>query len=161
MWECARRVYVQLKQYGRLLCKSRGHAVYTIESSIALVPLLGDKWHMRDLNERPNFCYFNQKTSVSPAQEPENWTLGSSTNKCIHTVTAHYITSEWEMKHHCLQTCEVDERLTAEKEWGLQCKAYGCTTDNASNITNAVVNHFQLVYLPCIGHTLQLSVVSK
>lgn len=83
MWECARRVYVELKQYGRLLYKSRGHAVYTIESSIALVPLLGDKWHTIDLNESLNFCYFNQKTSVSPAQEPENWTLGSSTNKCI------------------------------------------------------------------------------
>ena len=85
------------------------------------------------------------------------------------SVTAHYITSEWEMKHNCLQTREVDERHTAEnlgvelqaalKEWGgLEYKAYGCTTDNVSNTTNAVVDHLQLVQLPCIGHTLQLSV---
>ena len=84
------------------------------------------------------------------------------------SVTVHYITSEWEMKHHCLQTREVEERHTAEnlavelqavlKEWGLECKAYGCTTDNASNITNAIENHMSLVHLPCIGHTLQLSI---
>ena len=51
-----------LKQYGKLLCKSRGHDVYTIQSYSALAPLLGDKWHMRGLNERLNFCYVNLKT---------------------------------------------------------------------------------------------------
>jgi len=30
------------------------------------------------------------------------------------TVTAHYISPEWEMKHHCLQTREVDEGRNAE-----------------------------------------------
>ena len=84
------------------------------------------------------------------------------------SVTVHYITSEWEMKHHSLQTREMEERHTAKnlavelqavlKEWGLECKAYGCTTDNASNITNAIQNHMSLVHLPCIGHTLQLSI---
>ena len=76
------------------------------------------------------------------------------------SVTVHYITSDWEMKHHCLQTREVEERHTAEnlsvelqtilKEWGLECKAYGCTTDNASNITNAIENHMSLCVVVCV-----------
>ena len=86
------------------------------------------------------------------------------------TVTAHYITSEWEMKHHCLQTREVYESHNAEnlakdlsatiKEWELddKVKVYGCMTDNAGNITNAIVHHLHLVHLPCVGHTLQLGV---
>ena len=83
------------------------------------------------------------------------------------TVTAHYITPEWEMKHHCLQTRKVDESHDAKnlakelsvaiKEWGLDGKVrvYGCTTDNAGNIPNAIVDHLHLVHL---GHTLQLRV---
>ena len=84
------------------------------------------------------------------------------------SVTVHYITSEWEMKHHCLQTQEVEERHTTEnlaeelqavlKEWGLESKDLSCTTDNASNITNTIEDHMSLVHLPCIGHTLQLSI---
>ena len=72
------------------------------------------------------------------------------------------------MKHHCLRTHEVEECHTAEnlavalqevlKKWGLECKAFGCTTDNASNITNAIERHVSLVHLPCIDHTLQLSI---
>ena len=30
------------------------------------------------------------------------------------SVTVHYITLEWEMKHDCLQTREVDERHTVK-----------------------------------------------
>ena len=84
------------------------------------------------------------------------------------SMTVHYITSKWERKHHCLQTREVEERHTAEnlavelqaalKEWGLECKAFGCTTYNVSNITNVIERHMSLVHLPCIGHTLQLSI---
>ena len=33
---------------------------------------------------------------------------------------------------------------------------YDCTTDNTGNITNAIVDHFHLVQLSCVGHTLQL-----
>ena len=74
------------------------------------------------------------------------------------------------MKHHCLQTSEDDESHNAVnldkelsaaiEEWGLdgKVKVYGCTTDNAGNITNAVVDHLHLVHLSCVGHTLQLRV---
>ena len=90
--------------------------------------------------------------------------------KSYMTVTAHYITSDWEMKHHCLQTREIDENYNAEnltkelsapiEEWELndKVKVYGCTTDNAGNITNAIVHHLHLVHLPYVGHTLQLGV---
>ena len=44
------------------MCKSREHDVYMMQSYSALVPLLGDKWHTRSLNERLNFCYVNLKT---------------------------------------------------------------------------------------------------
>jgi len=37
-------------------------------------------------------------------------------------------------------------------------KIYDCTTDNAGNITNAVVNHLNLVHISCIGHTVQFSI---
>ena len=62
---------------------------------------------------------------------------------------------------------EIDEKHTAEnmteelrivlREWGLENMAYRCTTENAANIMNAVVDHLELVHLPCVGHTLQLS----
>ena len=70
----------------------------------------------------------------------------------------------------CLQTREVDESHNAEnlakelssgiKEWGLddKVKVYGCTTDNAGYITNAIVDHLHLVHLSCVGHTLQLGI---
>jgi len=86
------------------------------------------------------------------------------------TVTAHYITPEWEMKQHCLQTREVDKSHNSEnlakelsaaiKEWGLDGKVrvYGCTTDNTGNITNAIVDHIHFMHLSCVGHTLQLGV---
>ena len=86
------------------------------------------------------------------------------------TITAHYIILEWEMKHHCLQTRKVDESHNAEnldkelsaaiKEWGLHGKVrvYGCTTDNAGNIINVIVDHLQFVHLSCVGHTLLLGV---
>ena len=85
-------------------------------------------------------------------------------------VTAHYLTSEWEMKHHCLQTREVDESQNAVnlaielsaaiEEWELddKGKVFGCTADNAGNITNAIVDHLHLVHLLCVGYALQLSV---
>jgi len=82
------------------------------------------------------------------------------------TVTAHYITPEWEIKPHCFQTRKVDESHNAEnlakelsatiKEYGLDDKVrvYGCTTNNTGNITNAIVDHLHLVHLSCVGHTL-------
>ena len=40
---------------------------------------------------------------------------------------------------------------------GLECKDFGCTADNVSNVTNAIDRHMYMVHLPCTRHSLQLS----
>jgi len=70
-----------LKQYGKLLRKSRGHDVYTIESNTALAPHLEEKWHMRGLNERLNFCYVNLKTVQYHLHRRQNIEVIDSTGK--------------------------------------------------------------------------------
>ena len=37
-------------------------------------------------------------------------------------------------------------------------RVYGITTDNAADITNAVVNELKLPHFGCVGHVLQLSI---
>ena len=78
-----------LKQYGKLLCKSRGHDVYTIERYSALIPLLGDKWHMRGLNERLNFCYVNLKTVQFHLHKRQNIEVFDSAGK--RTIPGGYV----------------------------------------------------------------------
>ena len=89
-------------------------------------------------------------------------------NRSYISLSAHYISPTWEMKHHCLSTWEVSVAHTAvntAKElreeivhWGLTDKVHGFTTDNGQNVANAVVDHLKYPHLGCIGHTLQLSV---
>ena len=72
------------------------------------------------------------------------------------------------IKHYCLMTKEVTETHSAENlaeelrqgidEWDLSDKLYAITTDNCKNIVNAVVDHLNVLHIPCIGHTLQLGV---
>lgn len=78
-----------LKQYGKLLRKSRGQDVYTIESYTALAPLLGEKWHMRGLNERLNFCYVNLKTIQYHLHKRQNIEVFDPTGK--RTIPGGYI----------------------------------------------------------------------
>jgi len=44
----------------------------------------------------------------------------------------------------------------------IECKiddeVFAATTDNGSNVVNAIVDHFDLIHMPCIGHNLQLSI---
>ena len=44
------------------------------------------------------------------------------------------------------------------KEWKINGKVFAATTDNGSNVMNAIVDHLDLIHMPCIGHTLQLSI---
>ena len=44
------------------------------------------------------------------------------------------------------------------KEWKIDTKVFVAITDNGSNIVHAIVEHLNLVHMPCIGHTLQLSI---
>jgi len=45
-----------------------------------------------------------------------------------------------------LQAFEKSERLIS--------KVFGATTDNGSNVMNAIVDHHNLIHIPCIGHTI-------
>ena len=84
------------------------------------------------------------------------------------SLSAHYISIDWEMCHHCLQTREVSTSHNAENlaqelrqsldEWGIYKKVLIVTTDNAANIRKAIVDEMSLTHLGCIGHTLQLSI---
>ena len=71
------------------------------------------------------------------------------------------------MKARCLQTKEILTDHSAQSiaeilrtfiaEWNINFKVFWATTDNGSNVVNAVVD-LQLIHMPCIGHTLQLSI---
>ena len=83
------------------------------------------------------------------------------------SLTAHFITLEFHLKARCLQTKEiltdhsvqsiVEILRTFIAEWNINFKVFGATTDDGSNVINAVVD-LQLIHMPCIGHTLQLSI---
>ncbi len=51
-----------LQSCGTVVSTTRGRTVYTITKYGDLVPLLGERWFMRGLNERLNFCYVNLET---------------------------------------------------------------------------------------------------
>ena len=112
----------------------------------------------------------NLRTSLSSAQHisftTDLWT--GCHNRSYISLSAHYISPTWEMKHHCLSTWEITVAHTAVNiakelreelvQWGLTDKVHGFTTDNGQNVANAIVDHLNYLHLGCIGHTLQLSV---
>ena len=91
-------------------------------------------------------------------------------NRGYLSLTVHFIDSRMELNHYCLMTKEVSESHTADviasvlsesfQEWELREpeQVYAFCTDNGKNIVNAIINHLKVLHLPCIGHTLQLSV---
>ena len=86
------------------------------------------------------------------------------------SLTAHYITSDFEMKHSSLQChhmpgthdhSHIAEAIsTSTGEWciDLERDVTAFTTDNGSNIVKAVEQDLGKLRLPCAGHTLNLSV---
>ena len=86
------------------------------------------------------------------------------------SLTCHAIDSEWQLKSMILCTRELPEEHTADNlsdalkemmtEWKILSKVVGSSTDNARNIGNAMRN-LGIFNMPCIGHTLQLSVLKS
>ena len=88
------------------------------------------------------------------------------------TCTAHYITSDWELKHCVLGTRRLEDRHTGDNiqqaihiiasEYGIQDKIDAITTDNASNMAVAAKTlHFTTEnhgHVNCFAHTMQLAV---
>ena len=95
------------------------------------------------------------------------WTSQHQYRSYISFAT-HYVTSDFRLKSRCLQTKEMltdhrahsiaEQLQTFISEWKIDTKVFGATTDNGSNIVNAIVDHLKLIHMPCIGHTLQLSI---
>lgn len=94
----------------------------------------------------------------------DSWTSRSS--KSFTTVTAQYLTDDWELESKVLVTREVIESHTAENiacdfeeilaEWQLAKHGVSVTTDNASNITSAM-NKCSVTNIRCMAHTLNLA----
>lgn len=93
------------------------------------------------------------------------WT--SSTMEPYITITAHYITDEWQLKARVLTTSLMTERHTAVniadrlsatiKAWDLQ--AFCTVHDNASNMNLALeLCELSPKDLGCTGHTIQLAI---
>lgn len=101
----------------------------------------------------------------------DGWT--SRATESFLTVTAHYITSEWEMRSCVLQTRPIYESHTSEHlsevltdvvaEWKLERvnSIILVTTDNAKNIVNAIDLAAGLgPQIGCFAHTVNLAAKS-
>lgn len=107
------------------------------------------------------------KTAHSVALTTDSWT--SRATESFLTVTAHFISSEWDMRSVVLQTRPLHEQHTsihlAEKlkevvsEWKLERPGMpiAVTTDNARNIVNAVGEAGLGPQIGCFAHTLNLA----
>ena len=83
------------------------------------------------------------------------------------SLTVHFVDTNFKLHSKCLQTLEIPQDHTAAslqdvlsdmfKSWSLSDKVCGATTDNCGNIVNAV-GLLGLEHVPCIAHTLQLSI---
>ena len=86
------------------------------------------------------------------------------------SLTAHYISPQFVMRHRNLQSCHFPGSHTATniaamlqnlvEDWGIdlfsQVPAF--TSDNARNVVNAISENLMLVAIPCAGHSLNLAV---
>lgn len=110
------------------------------------------------------------ETAVSAAPAvaltSDGWT--SRATQSYLTVTAHYITVDWEMKSNVLQTRLLDSHTTddlakglteAVEDWKLVRPnvTIPVTTDNARNIVNAVTAAGLGPQIGCFAHTINLA----
>ena len=86
------------------------------------------------------------------------------------SLTAHYITDNFELCHHNLSTChfpgshnhstiaEILQKLA--DTWSIDLNEHvSCfTADNGSNIVKSLKDDLNKMHIPCAGHTLNLSV---
>ena len=98
------------------------------------------------------------------------WT--SKASQGYITVTGHYITNDWLLKNCVLATRGVTDQHTGEnihkalklieKEFDIEGKIAGLTSDNASNMKSAGGKHkfcFDIQgHVQCFAHTIQLAV---
>lgn len=83
------------------------------------------------------------------------------------TLTAHFISSEWELKSFVLNTIRIRNSHTGENikseietaldKWGIKHKVSTLVTDNGANIVSAA-ELLHVRHVPCFAHTLNLIV---
>ena len=117
----------------------------------------------------------NKLKDIPSSQEGIGITSDMWTSKARQgfiTTTGHYITSDWQLKHCVLATRRVVESHTGEhifknlceieKEFGIENKIAGLTSDNASNMRSAGAKHSYCTetegHTQCFAHTLQLAI---
>lgn len=94
------------------------------------------------------------------------WT--SAINESYIAITAHYITDEFYLDSALLGCCGFDTPHTSVNlaheikrvvdEWGLSNKVLIVVSDNAANITGAIVNELGWKHFGCYAHSLNLIV---
>ncbi|KAK0141840.1 Zinc finger BED domain-containing protein 1 [Merluccius polli] len=117
--------------------------------------------------EQKNIIVDELSKASSVALTTDGWT--SRATESYVTVTAHYITAEWEMKSPVLQTRPIYESHTgtnlaqvltgAVAEWKLERPKNNIpvTTDNAKNQVNAVKEAGLGPQIGCFAHVINLS----
>ena len=96
----------------------------------------------------------------------DDWT--SRSTKGYMAITAHFVSSNMELKSRILecrritssQTAEhIAEELTSVMEyWNIKEKVYAVVTDNAANMVAAIRRLPTIYHVPCFAHTLNLVV---
>ncbi len=106
-------------------------------------------------------------TAESIAITTDGWT--SRATDSYMTITAHYITGNWQIANHVLQTRPVYESHTSDHLSGILKEAVidwkisrsnvpvPVTTDNARNIANAVEAAGFSTHIRCFAHTVNLA----
>ncbi|KAJ8349324.1 hypothetical protein SKAU_G00244540 [Synaphobranchus kaupii] len=111
----------------------------------------------------------NVKTSLSSAERValtcDGWT--SRATESYVTITAHYVSDEWQLVSHVLQTREMHESHTGRNlaellknaidEWEIKDKDPAIVTDNASNMIIATELAEFTLHVKCYAHTLNLA----
>ena len=97
------------------------------------------------------------------------WTAKYQTRGYI-SLTCHFIHNDWTLRSAVLATVALNTDHTGDDisdtlselmdRWNITDKVVASTTDNASNMTKAMRN-LNLLNVPCVGHTLQLSVLKS
>lgn len=96
------------------------------------------------------------------------WTSSGGIGEPYMSFTVHYISVDWNLRSHCLETVFFPEDHTAEhikemienilEEWKIKKESLsGITTDSASNMKKAFES-FDCVWFSCFGHNLNLSI---
>lgn len=108
-------------------------------------------WLMKLMTKSyPKFFYYQEKFS-------QHTTPNESVKCTVENELLKYkyskITTDFQHQSHCTIYIELlQTSIGKKKNW--------TTTDNGSNIINTVVDHLKLIHMPCINHTLQLSICS-